>query len=205
MKTVSDGKHHEEYDFINVDSLAPDPADYAEQNRLVGCHDVPARRMIGAWRWPLVWEYRNQIIPLIQGRYALDWGGAAGPIGYGAVVVDRGSPYQGFRTLEEVEPGANCIFTSHTLEHVVDLKWCLDGLVRKLDKFGRLIIHVPGWRIPNLREENWPHHYQTFCLSGETEAPEHYTRLDTLLSGYGNLDTCMDDSRGNILSILKLS
>ena len=157
---------HKDYTTIDPATMADDPAATAVSEGLVGVHTPESMARIGAWRWQLVSHCATTIVKALQGRYAIDFGGAAAPIGYGAIVVDRLTEH---RTLDDVPADVAVIFTSHTLEHVVDLEFCLDGMYRKLAPGGLLIAHVPGCDSENLRAENFPHHAQTFCLAGSEE------------------------------------
>lgn len=168
------------------------PAIAAEQLELVGDHSPEAIRAVGAWRWPLVSKHRELILRELEGKRAIDFGGLAGSVGYGAIVVDHGAEY---RAIYDVPGQVDTVFTSHTLEHVEDVETCLGCIRRKLTTGGALIAQVPSWRFESLRAENWPHHVHTFRLSCrvDPEAPARYTALDVLVSGWAEIELAEDD------------
>lgn len=186
-------KHH-----ALVAGLVDDPAEYAVRAGLVNKHDEAVFAKVGAWRWPLVSKHRDAIVPMLDG-YAIDLGGAAAPVGYGAVVVDYQNPHDQPRSLLDVPPGADCVFCSHTLEHFVDLDLAMCSIWRKLKVGGHLVLQVPSWRKAMLRAENWDYHEQTFCLTYETNAPARYIRLDALLEAWRFTVTETDMIGDNIL------
>jgi len=176
---------HRNYAVIDPATLEPDPANYARTHDLVGKHGETARTSVGAWRWPLLHADRvaNLLDDWISGAdRIIDYGGAAGPLGYGSLVVDRIADVRG---LEEVDGQCDLIFTAHTLEHVVDLGLVLCSFHWKLPAGGRVIALVPSWRKEMLRAENWAYHAQTFCLSVDPDAPDEYTRLDLMFNRHG--------------------
>lgn len=190
---------HKDYPICDPALMAPDPANYARDNKLVGVHDPDTRALIGAWRWPLLQhdEVRRIALEWIQAAdRIIDFGGAAGGLGYGAVVVDRIGAIRG---LEDVDGPVDMIFTSHTLEHVRDLGLVLCMFYLKLAPRGRVIALVPSWRNEKLRAENWPHHAQTFCLRSNEDAPAEYTRLDTEMAGRGLAPTAVGEGFGNLI------
>lgn len=165
----------------------PDPAHAAEHGGLVGKHDEWVFGAVGAWRWEALQAHRERILELVQGSHTIDLGGAAAPLGYGSVVVDYHAQLRG---LWDTPPNADVIFASHVLEHFVDAENALVTMHDKLRDGGYIIVHVPSWRQENLRAENWEFHEQTYCLEFETNAPAAYTRLDTLLGRWFNLEVC---------------
>jgi SAM-dependent methyltransferase len=176
---------HRDYEIIDPAGMFVRPAEDQATPEWVGNHSVEARRKIGAWRWPLLHKHREALLSMIKGGRVIDFGGAAGPLGYGAIVVDRVGPEDGYRSLYEVEGPVDTVFTCHTLEHVEDLGCVLVSIREKLIPGGHLIVMVPHWTDVKLRAENWPHHCHTFCVAEETAAPQEYTRLDTALRGAG--------------------
>lgn len=173
---------HREYEAIDPATLKPDPATYARTAGLVGNSKAEARRLVGAWRWPLLHQrqvYEKLLEWIDESESIIDFGGAAGPLGYGALVVDR---IAGVRGLEEIDGPVDMIFTAHTLEHVADLGLLMCSFHWKLRAGGRLVALVPSYENEMLRAENWDFHAQTFCMSGDEELPEHYVRLDQLFA-----------------------
>ncbi len=177
--------------------MVADPANAAVSRNLVGKHSAEVLQQVGAWRWPLVSKHRDRILELIKQDYVIDFGGSAGPIGYGSLVVDRQSHHVG---LDDVPGDADCIFTSHTLEHVVDLRCCLAALFAKLRLFGHLIVHVPSFANAGLRAENWPHHGQTFCFEGDDCK---YVKLDIALKRAAFRIETTDRGGGNLFVIAR--
>jgi hypothetical protein len=178
--------------------LVPDPANYAVIHDLVGNHSIETRRKVGAWRWPLVQKLRDPLLEALEGR-ALDFGGSAGPIGYGALIVDHEAPD---KALYDVPGLFDLVFTSHTLEHVTDIFLCVQSLILKTRIGGTIAVVVPSWRNEKLRAENWPHHEHTFCLTAHSEAPDEYIRLDSLFALHCARLIGMDDAT-NILYAAK--
>lgn len=142
--------------------MIEDPANNPNAELYVDVHTEEAIRAVGAWRWPLIYKHRSAILPLLRGR-TIDFGGLAGSIGYGSIVVDHGAAE--YRALYDVPGRVDTIFSSHTLEHVQDLNMVLQCMVSKAT--GHLILQVPSWRCEMLRTENWAHHYHNFCLAAE--------------------------------------
>lgn len=151
--------------------LMPDPAAYAEEQGLVGVHSDDAIRKVGAWRWPLVHALRPALVPALQAARAVDFGGLAGPVGYGALVVDHGAE---LKALYDVAGKIGLFFSSHTLEHVADPVGLLTLVRDKLEDGGLVFVQVPSWRFERLRAENWPHHESTFHIG---DGPAEYTNL----------------------------
>ena len=160
-----------------------DPANVPE---LVDVHDDAARQKIGVWRWTGIQQFRDMILPVVQSRRTMDFGGSAGPIGYGAEIVDYEAPA---RAPYDICGDFGCIFTSHTLEHVPDIELCVGVLCAKLAVGGRFIAFVPHWTNEKLRAENWPPHCQTFYMTDdkcpyEDGWPEHWVDLQMICERY---------------------
>jgi len=108
-----------------------------------------ARAMYGVWRWRGLYEYRHVLIPeLIDAHHIIDFGGALGPLGFGAWIVDTGriSIWGENTSLAENLGGDgyyDIVFTSHTLEHVEDYEGTLRMLVDSVKPGGLFIAHVP--------------------------------------------------------------
>lgn len=155
--------------YANAAELSLDPIGLAETLGLVGKHDPYTRALIGAWRWPGIWENRANIRAVVSQPYVVDLGGTAGAIGYGAIIVDYEDPER--KTLFDLPGPVNAIFSSHTLEHVEDLDLLLHCCRRKLDPTGQFIAFVPSWKSERLWHRNWPYHRHTFRLGDEEGAP----------------------------------
>lgn len=194
---------HKEYEVINAAELPPDPAEVARADGWVGKGGRSARLAVGAWRWPLLHQpglYEHIREWFADAESIIDFGGAAGPCGYGATVVDRQAEC---RSLDDVPGKVDLIFTSHTLEHVRDLGLILCSFQWKLRPGGRVVALVPSWRNTMLRAENWNHHAHTFYLATvengvEDPAPE-WVPLDTLFIRHGFTLRIAADGLNNIL------
>ena len=154
--------------YMAVDSDAMDPDPGRVEGVDTGDHGPDAVRRLGAWRWRLMQRNSERLLPLLEGRRVLDFGGAAGPVGYGCDIVDHGAD---MRALYDADGTYDTIYTSHTLEHIVDLDLALLCIREKLAAGGYLIAHVPSWEKEALRHANWPHHYQTFGLGNDADHP----------------------------------
>lgn len=181
-----------------------DPAEYAIGAGLVGVHQEWVFSVIGAWRWNVIAKNRHRIKELVTAGYTIDFGGAAAPIGYGAKVVDYQAPMPGgARSLLDVPGQADCIFTSHTLEHMVDVVAALALIWFKLKQGGHAVIQVPSWNKENLRAASWDYHEVDFCWQWEENAPDHCVRLDTLVTELGFEIELKDETNGNYLVIAR--
>ena len=178
-----------QYEPLTSDDLVGDPAIYADDNGLVDNHEAWVRGVVGVWRWIGLQPFRERITDLIQGKYAIDLGGSAGPVGYGAHVVDYWAEH---RNLWDLPPNADVIFASHVLEHFVDIDNALVAIADKLKTGGHLIVQVPSYKHKSLRASNWKYHEQTFCL--EKDGVE-FTALDTLLSRWFDMEECLHIGR----------
>jgi len=190
---------HREYDVIDPADMVDDPIVWAHDHELVGAHGLYARETVGAWRWQLLHE--PPILKVLrqwidEADRIIDFGGAAGPMGYGAIVVDRQAE---IRSLDDVEGQVDLIFTAHTLEHVRDLGLALCSIHWKLPLGGRVIVLVPSWQNTALRAENHIHHAHTFCLSADTDAEPGWIKLDELLIEHGFGLHIVAQGHGNIL------
>lgn len=190
---------HRDYVVVAPADMEDDPAAFAETWGLVGLHGATARMTVGAWRWPLLHE--PAILRVLRkwidaADRIIDFGGAAGPLGYGATIVDR----QGdIRSLDDVEGQVDLIFTAHTLEHVRDLGLALASFNWKLPVGGKLIVLVPSWQCESLRAENHIHHAHTFCLAEESDTEAHWIQLDRALVRAGFGLHIVAHGHGNIL------
>lgn len=171
------------YQSIAIDDMPDDPAQVAGEVGLVGVHAPAVARKVGVWRWHGIYEHRDRILDIVrQADSVVDLGGASGPLGYGATIVD---PESDLTSLYDIEGQVDVVFTSHTLEHLRDVELALSDIAAKVVPGGYLIAHVPSCRRVELRAENWPHHYQTFFLHGEDEPQAGWVALDTLIEAHG--------------------
>ena len=181
-----------------------DPFRFARDSALVGVHEEWVFSVIGAWRWHLVDRHGERIKELVTKGYSIDFGGAAAPVGYGAVVVDYLMPApDGPRSLLDVPPDADCIFCSHTLEHFVDTAGAVASMFDKLKPGGHVVIQVPSWRKQMLNAAHWDFHEADFCLEWESNAPGSVIRLDTLLESRGFVIELKDDWHDNVMVIAR--
>jgi hypothetical protein len=174
-----------EYDEIKAGDLKDDPANYAVENGLVDVHTDDSRAIVGAWRWKGLSIYRKRIVELLQSHRSIDFGGAAGPVGYGAIVVDM---YAEYKAPWDVPGDVGCVFTSHTLEHIPDLYSCIAAITYRLSAGGYLVAFVPSYRSVHLRAENFPHHCHTFRLSADANCDDRWLPLDAILEGAYELE-----------------
>jgi SAM-dependent methyltransferase len=104
-------------------------------------------------RWRGIWEHYTLISTLIDGK-TLDFGGSDGPL-LGADVCDiQGDAI--YRDLSEVpDRHYDCVFTSHTLEHVPDPVDVLKQFHRVTGNQGAVVVHVPAYTCERWRPENY--------------------------------------------------
>jgi hypothetical protein len=183
--------------------MEPDPAYAAERLKLVDDHRPETLRMVGAWRWPCLQKHRERVRDILLQGEAVDFGGAAGPIGYGASVVDYGAP---IKRLADLDFQPMSIFSSHTLEHLDDLNATLDEMVTLLKPGGFLLAHVPSWRVEHWRSGKWPHHNYTFFLTQdrlalETVKDSSWRALDAAFTTRGLAILLAHDHCGSILVV----
>ena len=186
--------HHETH-------MAADPRLVAHQRKMVGKHSPVVRSMIGAWRWPIIEKHGDRIQKALVGKRAIDFGGLAGPIGYGSIVVDYQNPHNQPRSLWDIAGQVDTIFASHTVEHLIDARLFLETCFLKVGLNGTLIVQVPSWKKENLRADNWDAHEQTFCLEGEDC---EYVPIDGLIKSAGFEIELVDEFQGNLLVIARL-
>lgn len=182
------------YGKINASDMLPDPANATEY---ADDHTPESVRKVGAWRWKIVAKHKDTILPLIQNKRTIDFGGLAGPIGYGSIIVDHGSDE--YRALYDVEGRVDTIFTAHTLEHVRDHASVMFCMFEKLKSGGHLIAVVPSWRFEYLRAENYPHHYHTFRLRNDDCPLQTWTALDVGCIGCSDILLADDDGESIIV------
>jgi predicted SAM-dependent methyltransferase len=99
-------------------------------------------------------------------------------------------------------PGdVDVIFTSHTLEHLDDVKGWLLQARERVNANGVLVIHIPAWTCERWRADQYDNpmqpnrHRHTFCLA--RDAIPGYCAIDKLLAESDwnvAADYCGDDS-----------
>jgi len=188
---------HKTYAILRPDDLTDRPYELSVMAGLANNHQPWARGLIGAWRWTIVQKYAQTILDVVNLPYVVDFGGAAGPIGYNAIVVDYDSDK---KSLLDLPGKVNAIFTSHTIEHVKDLALLSVMFREKLDDGGVVIAIVPSFRNERLRAGNWPFHEHTFCLQSHTEEPAAYVRLESIFDGWADIKLA-DELDGNLIVI----
>lgn len=182
---------YREHESIEPTSLVQYPA------RAAGNGDTDIHR-VGAWRWGIVHRNADKILQLIVGRYCIDFGGAAGPIGYGAKIVDR---LADDRSLFDLPGQCDTVFTSHTLEHIVDVELAIGMIQMKLKPGGYLVAVVPSYNVEHLRAERWARHAQTFRLSTSQQNGDGWLSLDSLVVDGGFDVVCSEEDGEHILVI----
>lgn len=188
---------HKSYAMLKPDDLTDRPYELSVLAGLAGNHEPWARGMIGAWRWSIVQKYAQTILDVVNLSYVVDFGGAAGPIGYNAIVVDYDAPT---KSLVDLPGKVNAIFTCHTIEHVKDLRLLSIMFREKLDEGGVVIAIVPSFRNERLRAGNWPYHEHTFCLNVHEDQPSSFVRLESLFEGWADIKLA-DEHDGSLIVI----
>lgn len=147
--------------------------------------------MLDVYRWEAVNHHRDDIASWTAGKRVIDFGGSDGPLP-GAILVDLQAEH---RTLDDVPGEVDVLFSSHTLEHCVDVEATLQAFRAKIVQGGRLVLHVPSWTVSRWLPENYawypecPHRW-AFCLSGERCTRHGTVVLDALLARWFHLDLC---------------
>jgi len=175
--------------------MLPNPAFAAVEHGLVNQHTRLAIPLVGAWRWPLFQKHRTLLLELATSGYVIDFGGAAGPVGYRTIIVDAAGPVTSLWDLPGQIQG---IITSHTLEHIEDLPLLLRCMYEKIEPGGWLVIQVPGWKHPRISAGNWPGHVRTFRLHKHTEAPGGCVVLDDVILDAGFELKIVDEESNNL-------
>lgn len=179
--------------------MVAEPAYAVEALGMVGRHDLLARTLVGAWRWPLVHAHRDALLEILSNPLVVDFGGASGPIGYGSVIVDPLAPVP---TLCDLRGEVDAIFASHVLEHMADLRLCLQMMHAKLGQGGVLAVQVPGPAQERLRRANWPYHEVDFRLADHDDPG--CVVLEEALGEFFQVDGAVaDKSRTNLFAIAR--
>jgi len=143
----------------------------------------------GAWRWGAMYDNRKLIASHVfdEKQRGIDFGGHDGPIGGYTEVID----IQLNNSLDDIlDENLDYIFTSHTLEHVINIESVLRKMFIKLKNGGKIMIHVPAYSMRKWLPENDPDHVHAFKLEGrphprvQREYPQAIL-LDKLLKEIG--------------------
>ena len=159
--------------------------------------DPTAKVELGCYRWKGVYQYKDFINEKLKSGMCVDFGGAASPIG-NCVIVDQlqtdstGKPIT-FKTIDSINSDIDFIFSSHTLEHILDVEGTLKLMNQKLTTDGSIFLHLPAYTckrwLPSVHHNpTYGDHQWSFSLSGDTKAPEHRNlEIDKLVSRYFNI------------------
>ncbi|NBG65880.1 methyltransferase domain-containing protein [Acidiluteibacter ferrifornacis] len=140
-------------------------------------------KILGGWRWKGLWQYREQLIPIIfnENIKGIDFGGANGPISLTIPIVDFAKKDSfnrvvKYNSLTELDFLVDFIFSSHTLEHIEDLDLIFSQMNEKLNDEGQLIFLVPAysckrWNSGVHINKKFNDHAWTFYLS--KNKPDH--------------------------------
>lgn len=184
-------------------------AELQTKNFLFRHHE--ARRSLGLYRWRGIEESRFEILNYLKEseRHAVDFGGAAAPLGFNSTVVDtlRWDALRRrvrFHDLSQLKRPIDYFFSSHTLEHIQDLDGFFLQLERAISKFAILFFHLPSfscrrWRAGIHQNGLYNDHHWTFHLSSD-DPPRDLPKLlciETYLSSKFNIleaKNCGDNS-----------
>ena len=107
---------------------------------------------LGGWRWKGIFTYKETFIDLIFNKNlkGIDFGGSQRPISSHLDIVDiEETDYYGrpvkYKSLEEVEYDIDFIFSSHTFEHIPNLKEVLEDIYSNLVTDGVLALNLPSY------------------------------------------------------------
>lgn len=147
---------------------------------------------LGGWRWKGIFTYRQTFADLIFNNTlnGVDFGGSQRPISNKIDIVDiEKKDYYGravkYNSLSDLDKRIDFIFSSHTLEHVLELETVLEDMYNVLDKDGILALNLPSYTCRRWRANtgNWmggtPHKH-TFKLGR--------TRINETLPALVNID-----------------
>ena len=179
--------------------VADDPVAVARQLELRDRHDDVTRGLIGAWRWPGMYDNADVLREIAEQPYTIDLGGLAGPVGYRTIVVDYGLPER--KALWDMPGLVDGIFCLHTLEHVEDTDLFLACCAMKMKPGAPLVVMVPSNRNLNLHHRMWPHHRQTFHLGDEEAAPETRCLEQTLGLSFSVVHEIGYTGNGNLMAL----
>lgn len=144
---------------------------YADYNPRVS-HTPELCKEWGVWRWEGYHRFRTLLVEILQGSI-LDIGGASGPLGFGADILDiqdvdiHGLPVF-FSDISQAEGQYDIIHSSHCLEHFYPVYKTVKEWSKRLKMFGVFILHVPLWYMGSLHPDNHPAHKWAFSYDGNT-------------------------------------
>jgi Methyltransferase domain len=173
-------------------------------------HQTVARRL-GVFRWRGIQKNLDRILPLLgtSAGKVVDFGGAGGPLGFGAEVVDKLEQDAWGRevrhhSLADVGENVDVVFSSHALEHIPDLDDILRAMQRCSRPGGHLILHVPSfhcdrWRAGVHANERYSDHVWTFGIGTDPDGARCQNYVDIAekvreLFELQSAEYCGDDS-----------
>ncbi len=134
-------------------------------------------KILGCWRWYGLYENKQQILDIVNNGTGIDFGGAAGPVRKETTIVDFSEKdiferKVKYNDLSEVDFKVDYIFSSHTLEHIPDLKSIFTNMNLKLSEDGDVIFHLPAytcvrWRNGVHKNKKFNDHHWTFFLKAD--------------------------------------
>jgi hypothetical protein len=158
--------------------------------------DKSAKLLLGCYRWKGVFQHRDYLKNALKPSNSIDLGGAAGPIGNSTVVdnlkFDSNNNPVKYKSIDSVDFDVNFIFSSHTLEHILDIKGMLSSMSRKLNESSSIFLHLPAYTckrwLPEIHSHvHFGNHQWSFSLSGDQNAPIHKNIvIDELVKQYFN-------------------
>lgn len=173
-------------------------------------HQTMAKRL-GVFRWRGIQKHLDAILRLVASpdSKVIDFGGAGGPLGFGAVVVDQlsvdawGRPVR-YHSLADVGSDVDVVFSSHALEHIPQLDETLLAIQRCLKPGGHLVLHLPSfhcerWRAGVHTSRAYNDHVWTFGIEPEPTGIECQSYVDIAAKVREHFDVrlaeyCGDDS-----------
>lgn len=160
-------------------------------------HSVYSKQL-GGWRWKGIFTYRETFIDILFNSKlkGVDFGGAAGPICKHIDIVDLyEKDYYGrevkYNYLSEVPYKLDYIFSSHTLEHILELDKIIQEMYSCLDESGILALNLPSYTCKRWWAYDGPRiggkHVHTFKLKKTTtdEQIPNLINIDELLEKKG--------------------
>ena len=108
-------------------------------------------KILGPWRWAPCYEYKDLLIPIIfnQELRGIDFGGGRSSISKNTPVVDRLAKINNsiaYENIHEInDKSLDYIYTSHTLEHIMEFNKILSSFQSKLKPEGDLFLIVPAY------------------------------------------------------------
>jgi len=137
-------------------------------------------RKLGCWRWKGIFTYKETFINLIfnENLKGIDFGGSQRPISSHLDIVDiEETDYYGrpvkYKSLDDVDYDIDFVFSSHTFEHIPNLKEILKDIYRNLVTDGILALNLPSYSCKRWWADtgNWmggTPHVHTFKLKKTT-------------------------------------